>query len=182
MRVINTPLDGVKVIEPDRFEDERGWFMELWNEERYRAAGLPVRFAQSNASYSERGVLRGMHYQSPNEQGKLICVLSGAIFDAVVDVRSGSPTFGRWYGCELSRENGRQLWVPEGFAHGFLVTSMEALVHYSCTVAYDAASDRTLAWNDPEVGIEWPEIPLLVSNKDENAQPLSKSGVGLPPV
>jgi dTDP-4-dehydrorhamnose 3,5-epimerase len=174
MNVTDAPLAGVKIIEPDRYEDERGWFMELWNEERYRAAGLPGTFAQDNVSFSRRGVLRGMHYQTPNEQGKLVCVLAGAVFDAVVDVRQGSPTFGRWYGCELSRENGRQLWVPEGFAHGFLVTSDEAVVHYNCTVAYDAASDRSLAWNDASVGIEWPETPTRVSDKDENAPVLGR--------
>ena len=172
MNVTEAPLAGVKIIEPDRHEDERGWFVELWNEERYRADGLPVTFAQDNVSFSRRGVLRGMHYQTPNEQGKLVCVLAGAVFDAVVDVRRGSPTFGRWYGCGLSRDNGRQLWVPEGFAHGFLVLSEEALVHYNCTVPYHAASDRSLAWNDPEVGIEWPEEPRLVSPKDVAAPTL----------
>lgn len=174
MKITQTPLAGVKIIEPDRFEDERGWFAELWNEERYRAAGLTVTFAQDNVSYSRRGVLRGMHYQTPNEQGKLVCVLAGAVFDAVVDVRRGSPTFGGWYGCELSRDNARQLWVPEGFAHGFLVLTDEALVHYSCTVPYDAASDRSLAWNDPDVGIDWPEVPLRVSSRDEAAPCLTR--------
>lgn len=173
MKIIETPLEGVKVIEPDRFEDERGWFMELWNAQRYRAVGLPVAFEQDNVSWSTRGVLRGMHYQTPNEQGKLVCALSGAVFDAVVDVRLGSPTFGQWYGCELSRENDRQLWVPKGFAHGFLVLSDEALVHYNCTVPYDAASDRSVAWNDPEIGIEWPAEPRLVSDKDRAAPVLA---------
>lgn len=173
MKVIETPLDGVKLIEMDRFEDERGWFSELWNEERYRAAGLPVTFAQDNVSWSRRGVLRGMHYQTPNEQGKLVSVLAGAIFDAVVDVRQGSPTFGQWYGCELSRDNVRQLWVPEGFAHGFLVLSEEALVHYSCTVSYNAMSDRSLAWNDAQVGIKWPEEPKLVAVRDQSAPSLA---------
>jgi dTDP-4-dehydrorhamnose 3,5-epimerase len=172
VKIIEEPFGGVKLIEMDRFEDERGWFSELWNEERYRAAGLPVTFAQDNVSWSRRGVLRGMHYQTPNEQGKLVCVLSGVIFDAVVDVRVGSPTFGRWYGTELSRENRRQLWVPEGFAHGFLVLSEEALVHYGCTVPYDASSDRALAWDDPEVGIEWPFRPELFSDKDKLASRL----------
>jgi dTDP-4-dehydrorhamnose 3,5-epimerase len=174
VKIIETPLEGVTVIEPDRFEDERGWFMEVWNEVRYRAAGLKVTFAQDNVSFSRRGVLRGMHYQTPHEQGKLICALSGAIFDAVVDVRRGSPTFGNWYGCELSTENGRQLWVPEGYAHGFLVRSEEALVHYNSTVAYHAESDRTLAWNDPDVGIDWPEVPRLVSIKDASAPMLKQ--------
>lgn len=169
MKIIDAPLEGVKIIDPDRFEDERGWFFEVWNDERYRAAGLPVRFAQDNASYSGRGVLRGMHYQSPNEQGKLISVLSGSIFDAVVDLRLGSPTFGRWYGCELSVDNRLQLWVSEGFAHGFLALSDHAIVHYNCTVPYDAASDRALAWDDPEVLIAWPRPPTVVSDKDRAA-------------
>jgi dTDP-4-dehydrorhamnose 3,5-epimerase len=174
MKIIDAPLEGVKIIEPDRFDDERGWFIELWNEERYHAAGLPVTFAQANVSFSRQGVLRGMHYQTPNEQGKLVCVLAGRIFDAVVDVRRGSPTFGRWYGCELSRENARQLWVPEGFAHGFLVLSEEALVHYSCTVPYDSASDRAMAWNDAGVRIQWPTSPrLLLSAKDGDAPSLT---------
>lgn len=182
MTVIDAPLRGVKVIEPDRFEDERGWFMELWNEERYRAAGLPLTFAQDNVSYSRRGVLRGMHYQTPNGQGKLVCVLGGAVFDVVVDVRWGSPTFGRWFGSELSRDNRRQLWVPQGFAHGFIVTSSDALVHYNCTSRYHAASDRSLAWDDPDVGIEWPEVPLVISSKDRMAPKLSSTDPGdLPP-
>lgn len=175
MKVIEEPFGGVKLIEMDRFEDERGWFSELWNEERYHAAGLPVTFAQDNVSWSRQGVLRGMHYQTPNEQGKLVCVMAGTIFDAVVDVRRGSPTFGRWYGCELSRENARQLWVPEGFAHGFLVLSEEALVHYNCTRMFRADADRVLAWDDPSVAIEWPGVPRTISHKDRTAPPLSSA-------
>lgn len=171
MKIIETPLGGVKLLEMDRFADERGWFSELWNEGRYRDAGLPVTFAQDNVSFSTRGVLRGMHFQTPNEQGKLVCVLAGAVFDVVVDVRRGSPTFARWYGCELSRENRRQLWVPEGFAHGFLALS-DALVHYNCTAPYHAASDRSLAWNDRDVAITWPEEPRLISPKDVAAPTL----------
>lgn len=173
MKIIETPLDGVKLIEMDRFEDERGWFSELWNEERYREAGLPVTFAQENVSWSRRGVLRGMHYQSPREQGKLVSALAGAVFDVVVDIRRGSPDFGRWFGCELNEANGRQLWVPEGFAHGFLVTGTHAIVHYSCTTTYLSEADRALAWDDQEVGIEWPFQPLTISVKDAAARPLS---------
>ena len=172
MTITEAPLEGVKIIEPDRYEDERGWFMELWNEERYREAGLPATFAQDNVSYSRGGVLRGMHYQTPREQGKLVCVLAGTIFDAIVDVRAGSPAFGQWYGCELSRENGRQLWVPEGFAHGFLVLSQEAIVHYNCTVVHAPTCDRTLAWNDPDVCIAWPHTPAMVSARDQAARNL----------
>ncbi|HSJ31028.1 MAG TPA: dTDP-4-dehydrorhamnose 3,5-epimerase [Longimicrobiales bacterium] len=169
LKIVDTPLAGVVVVELDRFDDARGWFMEAWNEERYRAAGLSLNFAQNNVSYSRRGVLRGMHFQSPNAQGKLVCVLSGVVFDAVVDVRLGSPTWGQWYGCEISVENRRQIWVPEGFAHGFLVMSEDAVVHYSCTSPYHAGSDRTLAWDDPVVGINWPRKPEAMSPKDANA-------------
>jgi dTDP-4-dehydrorhamnose 3,5-epimerase len=161
-----TPLPGVLLLQAPRFEDERGWFAELWNTERYRTAGLDVSFAQSNVSRTRRGVLRGLHFQHPNGQGKLITVLGGAVYDAVVDVRTGSPTFGRWFGCELSAENRRQLWVPAGFAHGFLALTEDAVVHYNCTAVYDAGSEHVLAWDDADVGIAWPGSPALVSSKD----------------
>lgn len=169
MRVFETTLEGVKLIELDRFEDERGWFMELSNEERYRAAGIDTVFVQTNVSSSRHGVLRGLHYQSPHEQGKLVSVLTGVIFDVVVDIRRESPRFGQWHGCELSDTTGRQLWVPEGFAHGFLVMSELAIVHYSCTTSYVLDADRSLAWNDPDVAIDWPFQPLIVSEKDAAA-------------
>jgi dTDP-4-dehydrorhamnose 3,5-epimerase len=169
MKVVDASLPGVKVIHPSRFEDARGWFEEIWNAERYRQAGLEARFVQGNVSYSTLGVLRGLHFQWPRAQGKLITVLSGAIFDAVVDVRPTSSTFGNWYGIELSAENRLQLWVPEGYAHGFLALADRVLVHYHCTAAYDAASDRALAWDDPDVGIAWPSPPVLVSDKDRAA-------------
>jgi dTDP-4-dehydrorhamnose 3,5-epimerase len=173
MMIRDAPLAGVKIIEPDRFEDDRGWFMEVWNAERYRAAGLDVHFVQSNVSSSRRGVLRGMHFQYPDGQGKLVTVLEGSIFDAVVDVRRGSATFARWYGCELSVDNRHQLWVPEGFAHGFLVLSDSAVVHYNCTSVYSGGADRSLAWNDPAVGIEWPAAPRTISAKDRSAPALA---------
>ena len=169
MRVLDTDLPGVRIFEPDRFEDERGWFMELWNEERYRELGLDVRFVQTNVSWSRKGVLRGLHYQWPNPQGKLVSVLEGAVFDVVVDIRQGSPTFAKWYGCELSRQNRRQLWVPEGFAHGFLVLSEAAAVLYECTAPYERSSDRSIAWADPEIGVAWPRAPEIVSTKDRLA-------------
>jgi dTDP-4-dehydrorhamnose 3,5-epimerase len=169
MRVTAAPLAGLLVIETHRFEDERGWFSELWNAERYAAAGLDIPFVQDNVSASHRGVLRGMHYQYPNPQGKLITALVGAVYDVVVDVRRDSPTFGRWYGRELSAENRVQLWVPAGFAHGFLALSDEAVVHYNCTALYDAAGDRSLAWDDPDVAIEWPGVPAVISAKDRAA-------------
>lgn len=174
-------LPGVQLIELPRYQDERGWFSELWNEERYRALGLDVRFAQDNVSWSRRGVLRGMHFQHPHGQGKLICVLAGAVYDVVIDLRTGSPGFGRWFGCELSAENRSQLWVPAGFAHGFLVLSDSALVHYGCSDVYNAASDRTLAWDDPDVGIHWPARPDVISEKDRSAASLKELvAAGLP--
>lgn len=173
MNVIDAPLAGVRVFEPGRFEDERGWFQELWNEARYREAGLDVCFVQTNISSSRRGVVRGLHYQlPPHEQGKLVTVVKGAVFDVVVDIRRGSPTFARWYGCELTCENRRQLWVPHGFAHGFLVVSHSALLHYQCTTAYVESADRTIVWNDPGIGIEWPTLPTTVSARDRAAPTL----------
>lgn len=172
MKIIEEALGGVKLIQLDRFKDERGWFSELWNEERYRNGGFDVSFAQTNISSSAHGVLRGLHYQSPSEQGKLVTALAGAVFDVVVDVRHDSPDFGRWFGCELTEANARQLWVPEGFAHGFLVTGTHAVVHYSCTTTYLPEADRALAWNDPDVGIRWPFEPRTISVKDAAARPL----------
>lgn len=164
-----TPLSGARIIEAPRFRDDRGWFAELWNAETYRTAGLDISFVQDNVSYSTRGVLRGLHFQWPQPQGKLVSVLRGSIFDVIVDARVGSPTFGRWFGSELSAENGRQMWAPEGFAHGFLVLSDDAFVHYNCTAPYAPACDRALAWNDPDVAIEWPLPPGNVSAKDAAA-------------
>jgi dTDP-4-dehydrorhamnose 3,5-epimerase len=169
MRIVDAPLPGVRVIHTARFVDSRGWFAEIWNAERYSAAGFHARFVQGNASASTRGVLRGLHFQWPNAQGKLITVLSGTVYDVVVDVRPASPAFGKWYGLELSGDNGHQLWVPEGFAHGFLALSDQAIVHYHCTTVYDPASDRTLAWDDPDVAIVWPSPPVVVSEKDRVA-------------
>jgi dTDP-4-dehydrorhamnose 3,5-epimerase len=181
MMVETTRLPGLKVVEVPRFSDERGWLSELWNEARYRAAGLPHAFPQANVSYSAGGVLRGMHFQHPRGQGKLISVLNGAVFDVVVDVRAGSPTFGQWFGCELSEANRRQLWAPPGFAHGFLVLSDGAVVHYSCTSLYDPECDRALAWDDPDVGIEWPGQPRIISSKDRAAPRLDAlARAGLP--
>jgi dTDP-4-dehydrorhamnose 3,5-epimerase len=169
--IIETPLPGVRLIESARYDDHRGWFAELWNAAEYRNSGFDFDLVQDNVSFSRRGVLRGMHFQWPNPQGKLVTVLSGSVFDVVVDVRIGSPTFGRWFGCELTGTALRQLWVPPGFAHGFLVGSETALVHYGCTAVYDRTSDRAFAWHDAAVGIAWPERPLDVSPKD-GAAPL----------
>jgi dTDP-4-dehydrorhamnose 3,5-epimerase len=172
VKVVATSLADALLIEPGRFEDQRGWFAELWNRDRFSAAGLNVSFVQSNASYSRSGVLRGMHFQHPRGQAKLVSVLRGSIFDVIVDVRIGSPTYGRWYGRELSAENGLQLFVPAGFAHGFLVTGADALVHYNCSAVFDPAVDQALAWSDPDVAIAWPEAPSVISEKDRSAPSL----------
>jgi dTDP-4-dehydrorhamnose 3,5-epimerase len=169
IRLTPTALPDVMLVRAHAHEDTRGRFAELWNAAQYAAAGLDATFVQHNASYSRGGVLRGMHYQHPRGQGKLISVLSGSVYDAVVDVRLGSPTFGSWFGCELTAHAGTQLWVPPGFAHGFLVLSDDALVHYACTTHYDPAADRCLAWDDPAVGILWPGRPEVLSDKDRTA-------------
>ena len=176
MKVIDTAIPDVKIIEAQVFGDERGFFMET-----YRASimdeltgGKP--FVQDNHSKSSQGILRGLHYQMQQTQGKLVRVVQGAVFDVAVDMRKSSPTFGRWVGEVLSAENKKQLWVPEGFAHGFYVMTESAEFAYKCTDYYAPESDRSLKWNDPEVGIEWPLVdgkqPLL-SEKDENGKSFS---------
>ncbi len=174
MTVRETDLPGVIVLEPPRYRDERGYFMEVWQQTRYAEAGLPERFVQDNISYSERGVLRGLHLQHPQPQGKLVSVLAGAVFDVAVDVRRGSPTFGQWTGVALSRDNGHQIYVPEGFAHGFAVQSGRALVHYKCTDFYAPDCERSLHWNDPDLAIDWPVAAPVVSDKDEAAPTLAQ--------
>jgi dTDP-4-dehydrorhamnose 3,5-epimerase len=172
MKIFSAGFRDVYLIEPGRFSDRRGWFAELWNRERYCSEGLCVEFVQTNASYSRNAVLRGMHFQHPRGQAKLVSVLHGSVFDVIVDVRIGSPTFGDWYGCELSADNRLQLFVPAGFAHGFLVTGEDALVHYNCSAVYDPSADQTLAWDDSAVGIDWPATPEIVSEKDRAAASL----------
>lgn len=169
MKVTETPLAECLLIEPKVYGDARGWFMESWNREPYAALGVGPEFVQSNLSRSARGVLRGLHYQWPNPQGKLVSVLEGEVFDVAVDIRRGSPTFGRWAGAMLSAENRCQFWVPEGFAHGFVVLSESALFSYLCTAPYDAAADANVAWNDPSIGIEWPVEDPSLSAKDAAA-------------
>ncbi len=174
MKLVETELPGVLVLEPVVYGDERGFFMETWNRRRYEGLGVPTDFVQDNLSYSTRGVLRGLHFQNPNAQGKLVSVLRGEVFDVVVDVRVGSPTFGQWAGVTLSSENKRQLYVPEGFAHGFVVTGEKTLFSYKCTAYYDPEAEHSLRWNDPDLGIDWPiEIPVL-SAKDGSAPRLSE--------
>ena len=173
MKVEQTALPGVLVLEPKVFGDARGFFMETWNRSRYAEAGLPGEFVQDNVSYSRHGVLRGLHYQSPRAQGKLVHVLEGEVFDVAVDVRVGSPTFGRWAGATLSAQNRRQLWIPPGFAHGFCVTGETALFCYKCTELYAPEHEGSILWNDPAIGIAWPLEHPTLSAKDAAAPPLA---------
>ena len=156
MKVDETGLPGVRLITPRVFGDDRGFFLESWNARAFADAGLDLDFVQDNHSRSARGVLRGLHYQLGNPQGKLVRVTQGAVFDVAVDVRRSSPHFGRWTGAELSDANHRMLWVPPGFAHGFVVLSDSADFLYKCTTLYDAANDRGIRWDDPAIGIDWP--------------------------
>jgi dTDP-4-dehydrorhamnose 3,5-epimerase len=174
MNVVETKLPGVVIFEPKVFGDERGFFMETWHAERYEEAGLPSHFVQDNLSFSQRGVLRGLHFQNPDQQGKLIYVLQGEVYDVAVDIRIHSPTFGEWTSVTLSSENKRQLYVPEGFAHGFLVTSSTALFAYKCTAKYNPKAEASVLWNDPEIGIEWPTDAPVLSEKDRAAPPLGE--------
>lgn len=175
MNVIETDLPGVLVIEPKVFGDERGFFMEGWNGRLYEEAGIPragLCFVQDNLSLSAHGVLRGLHFQNPQPQGKLVSVLRGEVFDVAVDIRTGSPTFGHWTGVTLSATNKRQLWVPPDFAHGFVVTGEEALFAYKCTDYYAPEYDGSILWNDPGIGIEWPLQSPTLSDKDRAAPTL----------
>lgn len=174
MKVTPTRIPDVLVIEPKVFGDSRGFFYESFNQAAFQAAtGLDVTFVQDNHSRSARGVLRGLHYQLQQPQGKLVRVVRGAVFDVAVDIRRGSPTFGQWAGAELSEDNQRQMWVPPGLAHGFLVLSESADFLYKTTDYYAPQHERAIAWNDPDVGIEWPLVdPPLLSGKDQQAKPL----------
>ena len=177
MKVTDTPLPGLRVIELDCFGDARGFFMELFRARRYLDAGIDLPFVQDNFSRSVKDTLRGLHFQEPRPQGKLVQVLEGTVFDVAVDIRRGSPTFGRWFGLELSSENRQQLWIPPGFAHGFCVTSASADFLYKCTEYYLPEADRVLAWNDPAIGIRWPTQTPLLSKKDAAAPRLSEAPV-----
>ena len=169
MKVVETSLPGCVIIEPAVFGDDRGFFFETWNADRYGQLGLPDKFVQSNVSSSARGVLRGLHYQWPNPQGKLVSVLEGEVYDVAVDIRRGSPTFGRWAAVILSAENKRQFWIPEGFAHGFAVLSERAIFSYLCTAQYDKSADASVRWNDADIAIDWPIDAPLLSDKDGKA-------------
>jgi dTDP-4-dehydrorhamnose 3,5-epimerase len=163
------------LIEPKVVGDDRGFFCEIYHAERYAQAGVPSEFVQDNYSRSIKNTLRGLHFQQPHAQGKLVQVFQGAVFDVAVDIRRGSPTFGKWFGTELSAENKRQLWIPPGFAHGFCVVSEMADFFYKCTDFYFADAERCIAWNDPELGIQWPIMQPILSKKDSSAPRLSES-------
>jgi len=173
MNFAKTPIEGVWVIEPQVFGDARGFFMETWQSAKFAAAGIDAQFVQDNHSRSKQWTLRGLHMQVAHPQGKLVRVSTGSVYDVVVDLRRSSPSFGAWWGVELSAESYRMLWVPPGLAHGVLVTSPMADFLYKCTDFYSPADERTLAWNDPALGIEWP-LPAggspLLSAKDARGQ------------
>jgi dTDP-4-dehydrorhamnose 3,5-epimerase len=169
MNVIETNIPDVKIIEPQVFGDERGFFMETWQQDSFDKLVAERRFIQDNHSKSNKGILRGLHYQSENTQGKLVRVISGEVFDVAVDIRKNSPTLGQWVGVYLSAENKQQLWVPEGFAHGFYVTSDSAEFVYRCTDYYNPGAEHSILWNDPELGVEWPIVgEAVLSEKDMN--------------
>ena len=173
MKFTETNLPGVIVIEPDVHRDARGFFLETYHEERYREGGIPLRFVQDNHSHSVRGTLRGLHTQVRRPQGKLVRAVDGEMFDVAVDVRRGSPHFGRWTGVRLSGENFKQIYIPPGFAHGFCVLSEEVNVEYKCTDFYVREDEISVAWNDPAIGIAWPLSDPRVSDKDRTAPRLA---------
>jgi dTDP-4-dehydrorhamnose 3,5-epimerase len=178
MRVIATELPEVLVLEPTVLGDERGFFAETWNQRVFADLVGDVTFVQDNSSRSQRGVVRGIHFQNPNPQGKLVRCSHGRIFDVAVDLRRSSPRFGSWVGVELSEDNHHQLWVPEGFGHGFAVLSAHADVDYKVTAFYSAAHDRAVAWDDPVIGVAWPEIDApVLSDKDRVAPSLANADV-----
>ena len=176
MNVIETDLEGVLIVEPDVFKDQRGYFLETHNQRRYQEAGIEDVFVQDNLSYSVQGTLRGMHYQLKKPQAKLVQAISGQIYDVVVDIRVGSPTFGKWFGAELSQENKRQLFVGPGLAHGFCVLSQSAVVTYKCTDFYDPQDEGGLLWSDPDLGIDWPVKEPILSPKDGASPRISELG------
>lgn len=176
MNVIETPIPDLLIIEPKVFGDDRGFFLESWNAATFRAAGLDLSFVQDNHSRSAKGVLRGVHFQNPNPQGKLVRVVSGRAWDVAVDLRTSSPTFGKWYGLELSAANKRLFWVPPGFGHGFVSLEDGTDFLYKCTTPYTPSNEHSLLWNDPTVGIEWPLEGLepQLSGKDREGKALSE--------
>lgn len=169
MDVISLEIPDVKLVKPRIFKDARGFFLQTYHDEQYRDAGIDVRFVQDNWSHSTKGVLRGLHYQLKNPQAKLVSVIRGEVFDVAVDIRNGSPTFGKWAGSVLSAENGHQMYVPVGFAHGFCVMSEEVDFVYKCSNFYTPGDEYGIRWNDPDIGIDWPMTDVLVSEKDKEA-------------
>lgn len=179
MEVVATPIGSVTLIKPKVWGDARGYFVETWQQERYAAAGIDLPFVQDNHSRSAYGILRGLHFQKTRPQGKLVHVSLGSVFDVVVDIRPGSPSFGQWYGVELTQDNQWQLWVPPGLAHGFVVTSEYAHFHYKCTEYYCPQDEGAIRWNDPDLGVVWPvECPVL-SQKDSVAPSWREFQAGL---
>ncbi len=176
MKIIECEIEGPLIVEPQVFGDERGFFMESWSASRFAEAGLDIDFVQDNHSRSHKGVLRGMHFQNPGPQGKLVRVANGAVFDVAVDLRRSSPGFGKWVGVELSARNKRMFWVPQGFAHGFLTLEDDTDFLYKCDAPYAPQHEHSLAWDDPDVGIDWPTAGLDVqlSAKDRQGSPLAR--------
>jgi dTDP-4-dehydrorhamnose 3,5-epimerase len=180
VKVLPTEIPGVLIIEPKVFGDERGFFLETFHTQRYADAGIPGPFVQDNYSRSVKGTLRGLHFQEPQPQGKLVQVVAGAVYDVAVDIRKGSPTFGKWVGVELSSENKRQFWVPPGFAHGFCVLSESADFQYKCTALYAPENDRGIRWDDPDLAIPWPLSGALKLSAKDAAAPRLKDAPVLP--
>ena len=180
MKFLPTELPGVVIVEPDVHRDARGWFVETWSAPKYAAGGIEATFVQDNHSHSVRGTLRGLHAQTPHAQAKLLRAAVGEIFDVAVDIRRGSPTFGKWVGVVLSAETGRQIYIPEGFAHGFCVLSETADLAYKCTDVYVPQDEITLRWDDPAIGIRWPIAEPLLSPRDASAKTLAELGDRLP--
>jgi dTDP-4-dehydrorhamnose 3,5-epimerase len=178
IKVLKTSIEGLVVVEPQVFGDSRGYFMETYNAQAFAEAGLAMTFVQDNQSLSRKGVLRGLHFQTKYAQGKLVRVISGEVYDVGVDLRRGSPTYGRYEGAVLSGENKRMLYIPEGFAHGFLVLSNEAVFTYKCTELYHPEYDAGIIYNDPDIGIDWPMDgrELLLSEKDRKLPTLKEAG------
>ena len=174
MQIESTQLDGVLTVLPEIYRDRRGYFLETHHREKYAELGIDVDFVQDNLSYSVRHTLRGLHFQVTRPQAKLVSVLSGEIFDVAVDIRRDSRTFGKWIGVRLTAEEGRQLFIPEGFAHGFCVLSLRARVHYKCSDVYVPEDEGGILWSDPDVGIDWPSAAPIVSDKDQSLPRLAR--------
>jgi dTDP-4-dehydrorhamnose 3,5-epimerase len=166
MRVLKASLKGVLILEPDFFEDDRGFFLETFHRKRYKEEGVDSDFVQDNLSFSKRGVIRGLHYQYPHAQAKLVHVIKGEVLDVAVDIRRGSPTFGEWTSVMISDQNKRQVYIPEGFAHGFCVLSDTAFLSYKCSSFYDPDSEGGVLWSDPDLAIDWPVAQPILSEKD----------------